>query len=42
MFHYSPRIIDVKVLENEARSIFPESYASRELLEYEVPVVKSP
>ena len=42
MFHYSPRITDVKVLENEARSIFPESYASRELLEYEVPVVKSP
>ncbi|MCL4329173.1 MAG: ribonuclease Z [Candidatus Thermoplasmatota archaeon] len=38
LYHYSPRITDVKVLENEARSIFTESYASRELLEYDIPV----
>ncbi|MCL4331954.1 MAG: ribonuclease Z [Candidatus Thermoplasmatota archaeon] len=40
LYHYSPRITDVRVLEKEARTIFPESYASRELLEYEVPSSK--
>ncbi len=37
LFHYSPRIGDLRVLEKEARTIFQESYLSKELLEYSVP-----
>lgn len=38
LFHYSPRVSDLGALESEARGIFPESYLSRELMEYDVPV----
>lgn len=37
LYHYSPRYETIDSLLNEARNIFPESVASRELLEYEVP-----
>lgn len=37
LFHYSPRVSDLRLLEKEARSIFNESYLSRELLEYSIP-----
>ncbi|MFG1520100.1 MAG: ribonuclease Z [Thermoplasmataceae archaeon] len=37
LFHYSPRIPDPRDLLVEARSIFKESYLSKEFLEYEVP-----
>ncbi len=40
LFHYSPRYDNLDPLINEARSIFPESELSRELLEYEVPARK--
>ncbi len=36
LFHYSPRIYDTQVLLKEARSIFPESYLSREFMEFDV------
>ncbi len=40
LFHYSPpRVSDLGALESEATGgIFPESYLSRELMEYDVPV----
>ncbi len=38
LIHYSPRIDDPEKLLGEARSIFKESYLSKELLEYEVSV----
>ncbi|MHB1708274.1 MAG: ribonuclease Z [Thermoplasmataceae archaeon] len=38
LFHYSPRVDNVDTLLEEARSIFPQSYASSDLLEYDVPV----
>ncbi len=37
LFHYSPRVNDLDVLLREARSVFPESYLSREFLEFDVP-----
>ncbi len=37
LYHYSPRYDTIESLIKEAREIFPESVASRELLEYEVP-----
>ncbi len=37
LYHYSPRYETVDSLLNEAKEIFPESVASRELMEYEVP-----
>lgn len=40
LFHYSPRIDRPEVLLQEARTIFPESYASKELMEYDVPARK--
>ncbi|MCL4341031.1 MAG: ribonuclease Z [Candidatus Thermoplasmatota archaeon] len=40
LFHYSPRVDNAETLAVEARGIFPESYASRELLEYSVPARK--
>jgi ribonuclease Z len=36
LFHYSPRYENLDALINEARSIFPESELSRELMEYDV------
>jgi ribonuclease Z len=38
LFHYSPRIEDTGKLLDEARLIFPRTYASMELMEYDVPV----
>lgn len=38
LFHYSPRVDNLDRLLIEARSIFHESYLSRELLEFDVPV----
>ena len=38
LFHYSPRVDNLEKLLSEARGIFPQSFLSRELLEYEVPV----
>jgi ribonuclease Z len=40
LFHYSPRVDNAETLAVEARGIFPESYASKELLEYNVPARK--
>ncbi|MCL5730735.1 MAG: ribonuclease Z [Candidatus Thermoplasmatota archaeon] len=37
LFHYSPRVSDLQSLEKEARSIFHESYLSREMLEFSIP-----
>lgn len=37
LFHYSPRVPDVKVMLDEASKIFENSILSRELLEYNVP-----
>lgn len=42
LYHYSPRVEDVNSLLAEARKIFPETYASSDLLEYEVPVNREP
>ncbi len=41
LFHYSPRIDNPEKLLVEARSIYKESYLSKELLEYDVPVRRS-
>ncbi len=38
LFHYSPRYDSVETLLNEAKEVFPETVASRELMEYEIPV----
>ena len=38
LFHYSPRVDNLEKLLSEARGVFPQSFLSRELLEYEVPV----
>lgn len=38
LFHYSPRVDNLERLLSEARGVFPQSFLSRELLEYEVPV----
>ena len=40
LFHYSPRIENINVLLEEAKKTFPESYLSRELLEYDIPASK--
>lgn len=40
LFHYSPRIENPIVLLEEAKKVFPESYLSKELLEYEIPASK--
>ncbi|WP_393971876.1 ribonuclease Z [Oxyplasma meridianum] len=40
LFHYSPRVDNVETLVEEARGIFPESYPSREILEYSIPAHK--
>lgn len=37
LFHYSPRYDNLDSLLHEAKEIFPESYLSKELLEYDVP-----
>lgn len=37
LFHYSPRVSDLQTLEKEAKSIFQESYLSREMLEFSIP-----
>ena len=38
LYHYSPRYETIDTLIEEAKKIFPESVASRELMEYEIPV----
>lgn len=38
LFHYSPRVENPSSLLEEAKSIFPESYLSRELLHFDVKV----
>ncbi|MCL5440075.1 MAG: ribonuclease Z [Candidatus Thermoplasmatota archaeon] len=38
LFHYSPRVDNLERLLSEARGVFSQSFLSRELLEYEVPV----
>ncbi|WP_010917488.1 ribonuclease Z [Thermoplasma volcanium] len=38
LYHYSPRITDVSPLVDDARAEFQESYASEDLMEYEVKV----
>ncbi|MHB8559826.1 MAG: ribonuclease Z [Thermoplasmataceae archaeon] len=40
LFHYSPRVERTDILVEEARAIFPESYASKEMMEYDVPARK--
>lgn len=40
LIHYSPRVDDPSKLLNEARSVFKESYLSKELLEYEIASMK--
>lgn len=40
LYHYSPRYENIDSLLTEAKEIFPQSMASRELLEYEVPIRK--
>lgn len=37
LFHYSPRVPDIRVMQEEAVKIFENSELSRELLEYDVP-----
>ncbi|QRF76306.1 Ribonuclease Z [Thermoplasmatales archaeon] len=38
LFHYSPRVDDVNTLLTEAREIFPQTFASSDLAEFDVPV----
>lgn len=38
LYHYSPRYESIETLLEEARAIFPQSVASKELMEYELPV----
>ena len=38
LYHYSPRYDSIESLVNEANAIFPNSVASKELMEYEIPV----
>ncbi len=38
LYHYSPRITDTSVLLEDARAEFPETYESKDLMEYEVKV----
>lgn len=38
LYHYSPRYDSIETLIEEAQKIFPQSVASRELMEYEIPV----
>ncbi len=37
LFHYSPRIADKNVLLEDAKKVFPDSYLSYEMLEFDVP-----
>ncbi len=37
LYHYSSRYNDLNVLLNDAKSVFNESYLSKELMEYDVP-----
>jgi ribonuclease Z len=38
--HYSSRIRDISLFQNECRSIFPESYAANDLDVYDIPIKK--
>jgi ribonuclease Z len=38
--HYSSRIRDISLFQNECRSIFPESYAANDLDVYDIPMKK--
>ncbi len=40
LYHYSSRYNDLDILLNDAKSIFTESYLSKELMEYDVPKTK--